>query len=114
MHSTDTTVKPIIGNKDIEKISELVYNKENLKFETISIEALTKNIEENSGKDSDEACIETLMNAITQPGTVTEKLNVLTYFESLIVNSSIANRFINSRFRTEFVDMLQSTNSPNI
>ena len=87
MHSTDTQVKPIIGNKDIEKISELVYNKENLKFETISIEALTKNIEENSGKDSDEACIETLMNAITQPGTVTEKLNVLTYFESLIVNS---------------------------
>ena len=87
MHSTDTQVKPIIGNKDIEKISDLVYNKENLKFETISIEALTKNIEENSGKDSDEASIETLMNAITQPGTVTEKLNVLTYFESLIVNS---------------------------
>lgn len=96
-HNSDKTVKPIIGNKEIEKILELVYNKDSLKFETVSIEVLTKIIDENPNNDED-TLILTLFGAITSPGTVTEKLNVLTYFESLIVNSSIANKFINSRF----------------
>jgi predicted transcriptional regulator len=33
IHNSDTAVKPIIGNKDIEKAGELVFNAQILPFE---------------------------------------------------------------------------------
>jgi len=47
IHTTDTSVKPIIGNKEIEKIAELTYNHEALKFETVSVDKLTDLIDKN-------------------------------------------------------------------
>jgi hypothetical protein len=38
IHNSDTAVKPIIGNKDIEKAGELVYNPQLLPFEIWSSE----------------------------------------------------------------------------
>jgi len=38
IHHSDTTVKPIIGNKDIEIIEESTYNKQYIPFEPLSAE----------------------------------------------------------------------------
>lgn len=90
IHTTDTAVKPIIGNKEIEKTAELVYNQEGFKFEVVTPEKLTELIEGNTD-NSDIPTLTSLYSAISTNGTVTEKLNILTYFESLIINSQIAN-----------------------
>jgi len=50
-----------------------------------------------------EIFLKTLYQSISSNGTVTEKLNVLTYFETLIYNQVAANRFINSEFLTIFI-----------
>lgn len=38
IHNSDTTVKPIIGNKEIEQIVELKYNQDALKFQALTPE----------------------------------------------------------------------------
>lgn len=45
IHNSDTTVKPIIGNKEIEKIPELVYNSSQLPFTAQSAEQVAGNID---------------------------------------------------------------------
>ena len=40
--------------------------------------------------------------------TVNEKVNALIYFESIIVNSSVSNRLINSAFMSLLVKMLKT------
>lgn len=55
-----------------------------------------------------------LYKAISQNGTVTEKLNVLTYFETLITSQVTANWFINSEFSSIFIQMLKNINSPTL
>ncbi len=53
--------------------------------------------------------------ALQQLGTSTalqEKIAVLLYFESIIVNSQISNRLINSVFMTLLVKMLKSIKTP--
>ena len=46
--------------------------------------------------------------------TVNEKLNALSYFESIIVNSNVSNRLINSAFMNLLVKMLKTIKSPGI
>ena len=36
IHNSDTAVKPIIGNKDIEKAAEIVFNAQQLPFQAMS------------------------------------------------------------------------------
>ena len=47
-------------------------------------------------------------------GTVNEKLNALSYFESIIINSNVSNRLINSAFMNLLVKMLKTIKSPGI
>lgn len=46
--------------------------------------------------------------------TVNDKLNALAYFESIIVNSQVSNRLINSAFMNLLVKMLKNIKSPVI
>jgi serine/threonine-protein kinase ULK4 len=91
IHNSDTAVKPIIGNKDIEKVQDLVFNPSNLPFEVWSPEQVAEKIE-----------------------TVNDKLNVLVYFESVILNSNVANRLINSAFMNLLLKLLQNVKSPHL
>ena len=43
---------------------------------------------------------------------VNDKLNVLIYFESIIQNSNVANRLINSAFMTLLLKLLKTVKSP--
>ena len=46
--------------------------------------------------------------------TVNDKLNVLIYFESIIDNSNVSNRLINSAFVQLLVKLLKSVKSPGV
>lgn len=52
--------------------------------------------------------------AISNSANVNEKLNALTYFESIIDNSKISNRLINSAFISLLVTQLKITKTPGI
>ena len=53
-------------------------------------------------------------NAMAASGTVNDKLNVLVYFESIILNSNVANRLINSAFMNLLVKLLKNVKSPHL
>jgi serine/threonine-protein kinase ULK4 len=44
-------------------------------------------------------------------GSVTEKVNALLYFESIIVNSNVSNRLINSAFLSLLLKLLKTSSS---
>lgn len=52
--------------------------------------------------------------AMANNATVNEKLNALSYFESIIINSNVSNRLINSAFMNLLVKMLKNIKSPGI
>ena len=45
MHSSDTVVKPITGNREIEKIADTIFAKENLPFSLYKPEDVVKHID---------------------------------------------------------------------
>jgi serine/threonine-protein kinase ULK4 len=51
-------------------------------------------------------------SAIASSGTVNDKINVLCYFESIILNSNVANRLINSAFMGLLLKLLKNVKSP--
>jgi serine/threonine-protein kinase ULK4 len=53
-------------------------------------------------------------NAMAASGTVNDKLNVLVYFESIILNSNVANRLINSAFMGLLMKLLKNVKSPHL
>ena len=111
IHNSDNQVKPIIGNKEIEKVQEVSFNPENLTFQPWEAERITAKI------DSQE--IETHLGDVYQAlaasnSTINEKLNALFYFESIIINSNVSNRLINSAFMNLLVKMLKSIKTPGI
>lgn len=115
-HNSDTAVKPIIGNKEIEKgntsSNEIVqYDKSALSFQPWSLDQVMALIETNQI----EGHLNDLYNSISSPqASPTEKVNALLYFESIIVNSSISNRLINSAFLVLLVKLLKQVKTPQI
>lgn len=110
IHNSDTAVKPIIGNKDIEKIQDLVFNPTNLPFEVWGSEQVAQKIE----TVEIESHLHEVYNAMAASGTVNEKINVLVYFESIILNSNVANRLINSAFMNLLIKLLKNVKSPHL
>jgi len=47
-------------------------------------------------------------------GTVNDKLNTLSYFESIILNSNVANRLINSAFMSLLMKLLKTVKSAHL
>lgn len=116
MHNSDTAVKPIIGNKEIEKIQggetqTPQYDPSALSFVPWSSEQVLQKIE----TPFIETHLHDLYNAISSQHTsVNEKVHALLYFESIVVNSSVSNRLINSEFMNLLVRMLSTVKTPQI
>ncbi len=100
-HSSDNAVKPIIGNKEIEKLPETTFTREALPFEAMSCEEVIAGIE----GPAVEAHFEALYAALVTSNT--DKQNVLNYFETIVQHSSVANRLINSQFMTLLIKLLK-------
>ena len=106
IHHSDTTVKPIIGNKEIEKTQEPVFKESYLTFTPWSAEEFEQKIE---SQDIENYLTE-IYQWIVNNTNLTEKVHALSYFESIITNSSVSNRLINSAFLTLFVHFLEKSN----
>lgn len=86
IHNIDTSVKPIIGNKEIEKVYDLRYSLSHLNFTPMKVDDISANI--NTPKI--ESHLSEVYTAISS-NNPHEKMHALTYFESMIINSNIAN-----------------------
>ena len=106
-HSSDYTVKPIIGNREMEKPMDISYNPQNLGVKPLSSEEILGNSENNSLEDH----FHGIYNSLTNQTTSADKLNLLNYFESIIINSTVANKLINSAFVSVFIKLLKSGRS---
>lgn len=53
-----------------------------------------------------------IYTALASNVAINEKLNALVYFESIIDNSNVSNRLINSAFVSLLVKLLKSVKSP--
>lgn len=110
IHNSDTQVKPIIGNKEIEKIHENSFNPSALSFEPWLPEDVVAKIDTSEI----ETHLSDVYSAMANNVTVNEKMNALSYFESIIVNSNVSNRLINSAFMNLLVKMLKGIKQPVI
>lgn len=88
--------------KEVEELPELVYNKQLLTFKILTPEEVANNID----SPDIETFLTEIYQAIAANGTTKDKINVLTYFESLITTSATANRLINSAFVILLLKML--------
>ena len=61
-----------------------------------------------------ESHLHEVYNAMAASGTVNDKLNVLVYFESIILNSNVANRLINSAFMNLLIKLLKNVKSSHL
>jgi len=109
IHNIDTSVKPIIGNKEIEKVYDLRYSTTHLPFTPWKVEEISAQI--NSSKI--EAHLSDVYTAIAS-NNPHEKMHALTYFETMIINSNIANWLINSAFVELFVKILHQVKSTQL
>ena len=110
IHNSDTAVKPIIGNKDIERQGTLDYRAGELPFEAWNAETVAQKIDSMQL----ETHLHEVYNAMGASSTVNEKLNVLIYFESIILNSNVANRLINSAFMSILMKLLKNVKHPHL
>ena len=54
-----------------------------------------------------------LYNSISSmQSPINEKVNAILYFESIVVNSNVSNRLINSEFMSLLVKMLKTVKTP--
>lgn len=111
IHNSDTWVKPIIGNKDLEKELALPeVNEASLAFKPWGVDRVSALIDQ----PQIEGHFQEIYAAMAGQATINEKLNALVYFESIIVNSNVSNRLINSAFVALLVKMLRSVKSPGV
>ena len=102
LHSSDTTVKPIVGNKEIDKPLELSFSVQTFPFATLSQEEVLRKGESTSLDDH----FQEIFTALNTPSV--DKQNLLTYFESIILNAAVANKLINSVFVNYFIKLLKT------
>ena len=108
IHSSDNAVKPIVGNKEIDKPLELAYSTQSFNFLIWSQEEIL------SKGDSPqlEEHFHLIFSALNS--TAVDKQHLLAYFESLILNSIVANKLINSAFVNIFIKILKTNKNPLI
>ncbi|KAM3146228.1 hypothetical protein pb186bvf_001573 [Paramecium bursaria] len=105
-HSSDNTVKPIIGNRDIEKSIDSIYKKESLPFQFISPDDINRLID----TEQIELHFENIYNALSNNTlSQNDKLNIANYFEQIIQSSNVANRLLNSAFVPLLIKLLRTS-----
>lgn len=78
-HQSDTAVKPIIGNKDIQLIESINFNKNQLGFSYIEPQILAQGIVNHEVDDQLKKILDGMRGE--------DKINVLGYFETIVQNS---------------------------
>ena len=110
IHNSDTAVKPIVGNKEIERIHDPPLNTQHLQFTPWTSDEVIEKI--NTAEI--ESHLSDVYTSIASNTTINEKISTLQYFESIIVNSNVSNSLINSAFMALLKKMLEQIKSPMI
>jgi len=106
VHQSDLTVKPIVGNRDIER-SESVASLGNLPIRIWTMDEITTKCDRSEFK----VHLDEILAAIDS-SQLSDKVNILNYFEQTIVNSGIANNVINGPFVGVLLRLLRTSRQP--
>jgi len=122
-HASDTIVKPITGNKEIEKVQESVFNKELLPFNAMTLDEVVARIETPQveshiadifGYLGIIIVLTMINNLASNNNNVIDKINILNYFETIVQNSNVANQLVNSDFMGLLVKLLKLSKNVNL
>lgn len=87
-----------------------MFNASLLPFEAWTADNVSSKIDSSSLEQH----LHDVYNAMGASSTVNDKLNVLIYFESIIMSSNVANRLINSAFMSILLKLLKNVKSPHL
>ncbi|KAF0693777.1 Aste57867_15276 [Aphanomyces stellatus] len=102
--TADCTVKPIVGNTEIESVPVPLMNDSPLRCRIATVESLVLQ------KDI-EAQLELVYHFLRADATVAEKHNMLAYLYGMSISSKFANIIVNSSLMTLLVKLLQQSTS---
>ena len=115
MHTSDKNIKPIIGNKIIEpNQGPITYNEKLIPFKPIyKIDKIKELVKYQDNFDELEKYLKQIyINLVefNQKKKYDELLNLLNYFETIILSKEISNNIINTLFIKLFIDFLDINN----
>ena len=108
-HSSDLLVKPIVGNRRIEKKQDFQWDAFMLPFEPITLQEMLEFDQERL-----ETFLSIVYKTVASSSSVSERLNVLAYFGGLCKDSNSANVIINSSLLHMFVTKLRGAKVANL
>lgn len=99
-------MKPIAHNPTIESIPKAKYEPESLPFEALSVETLLAK-HHNNQSELEGFLVEVFKHLASKKTPAPQKLQILSYFETLCVEDQLVNILINSdSIITKFLDLL--------
>lgn len=110
LHNSDTAVKPIIGNREIEKVPVVTFNPQSMHTEAWDPQQVVQKID----SPELEAHLNQVYSILMSSANSSERLNLLNYFELIISNSTVANRIINSVFVELLIRILRSSKTTSL
>ena len=108
-HSSDLHVKPIVGNRRIEKKHDFQWDAFMLPFEPLTLQEMLE-----LDQESLESFLSSIYKTVASSSSVSERLNILAYFGGLCKDSNSANILINSSLLHMFVTKLRGTKTANL
>ena len=108
-HPTDTAVKPIVANRRIERLPEPRFDGKSLPFAAMSLQDML-----HAEQKDLENFLTHIYRAIASAAPLKDKVNVLSYFETLCVDTNAANVLINSSLTILFIRMLRNARAPTL
>ena len=117
IHQTDRIIKPIIGNKQIEVVPLVTYNKNKLPFSPWKIDILKDMM--NSSRDIKNVenylyNIYSMLDSFANKKDYDDLINLLQYFETIVFDRELANNLINTSFITQFITFLKKVNNDTV
>ncbi len=116
LHPTDKIIKPIIGNKMIEVLIPTTFSKNKLPFQCWRLDKIKEHCRSNNMKLMENylLVIYSLMEQYHSRKDSSDEdnlLNVLNYFETIILDKEVANNIINTSFTTLLISILNGSRS---
>mmetsp|Transcript_37117 Transcript_37117/g.82576 ORF Transcript_37117/g.82576 Transcript_37117/m.82576 type:complete len:1288 (+) Transcript_37117:271-4134(+) len=108
-HPSDTAVKPIVANRRIERLPEPRFDAKSLPFPAMSLQDMLQ-----ADQKELENFLTHIYRAIASAAPLKDKVNVLSYFETLCVDTNAANVLINSSLTILFIRMLRNARAPTL
>ena len=115
VHNSDKNIKPIIGNKIIEPIRQPIkYDEKLIPFKPIyKIDKIKELLLVEDNFDEFEKYVKLLYSTLiefNQKNKYEELLNILNYFETIVLSKEISNNIINTSFVKLFISFLDINN----